>query len=642
MRFGGLIGALVGALGTTVIWSSAAAAEAVTADEQDLSNLSIEQLAQIQVRSASKRDEPLSAAPAALYVIDHDQIVRSGAVTIPEMLRLAPNLQVYQQSPAQWVVTARGLNGNPGLQSFSNKLLVLVDGRTVYAPHFSGVYWDLPDLLPDDIERIEVISGPGATLWGANAVNGVINIISRSAASTARAFVNVRGGTVQQAAGLRLGGALGRDVNYRVYGRWLHQDADERPDGTPAHDSWHRLGGGFRIDWSASARDTVTLQGDIFGGRLDEPGASHEVISGHNVVARWSRDTGRGHGLQLQAFYDRIHRGNSRNAPQFHIDTYDADFQHSLALGQRHELVWGGGARIAHYEIGNRPFFFEPSGRDLFIGNLFVQDSFNITRETAITAGLKAEHDPFAGFSLLPNLRVAVTASDALLLWGAASRAVRSPTPFDTDVQERLGDVIAISGNPDFRTEKLTAFELGARAQPHSTVSLSVTAFYHLYDDLRSIEVGTGTAALNLFWGNKLRGHTEGIEAWASARPLSWWTLSAGATLLREKFHYKAGATGQFLDTAQNGVDPRHTFTLRSSMDLGRSVMLDFDFRAIGRLRNGDIPAYAELGGRLAWNLSDRLSLSLSGANLLHRRHVEYPGGDAISRKVLVGLQWRR
>ena len=609
--------------------------------DADLSELSIEQLAQIEVRSATKRDQPLSAVPAALYVIDHDRIVRSGAVTIPEMLRLAPNLQVYQQTPAQWVVTARGLNGNPGLQSFSNKLLVLVDGRTVYAPHFSGVYWDLPDLLPDDIERIEVISGPGATLWGANAVNGVINIITRSAGSTSGVYADVRGGTVQQAAGLRLAGSLREGLDYRVYGRWLHQDAAQRPDGTSAEDGWRRLGAGFRIDWAASARDTFTLQGDIFGGKLNEAGGTHEGISGHNLVARWSRDTGGGHGLQLQVFYDRIHRSNAANSPKFHINTYDVDFQHSLALGERHELVWGGGARIAEYEIGTKPFFFDPSSRNLFIGNLFVQDSFKITPEATITAGLKAEHDPYVGFSLLPNLRVAFTPTDALMLWGAASRAVRSPTPFDTDVQENLGNIIAISGNRDFRTEKLTAFELGVRAQPTSAVSLSVTAFYHLYDDLRTIEVGTGPAFLNFFWGNQLEGHTKGIEAWASASPLPWWTLSAGATLLREKFRFKSGATGPFAGTSQNGVDPRHQYTLRSSMDLGDALMLDLDFRAVGRLRNGGVPAYAELGGRLAWNVSDRLTLSLSGANLLHRRHVEYPGGDDISRKLLLGLEWR-
>jgi iron complex outermembrane receptor protein len=608
---------------------------------EDLSNLTIEQLANIQVRSASKRDEPLSSVPAALYVIDHELIVRSGAVTIPEMLRLAPNLQVYQQSPARWTVTARGLNGNPGLQSFSNKLLVLVDGRSVYAPHFSGVYWDLPDLLPDDIERIEVISGPGATLWGANAVNGVINIVTRSAAATTGAFVDLDGGKEQQAAGLRLGGALGTNLNYRVYARWLRQDAASLRGGGSARDGWHRLGGGFRVDWAASERDTVTLQGDIFGGSLDEFAGTHEEISGHNVVARWTRDTGGGHGIQVQAYYDRIHRGNSANAPHFHIDTYDADFQHSLGLGERHELVWGGGARIAHYEIGTKPFFFDPSSRDLLIGNLFVQDSFALTPALTVIAGLKAEHDPYVGFSLLPNLRVAVKPADNLLLWGSVARAVRSPTPFDEDVQERVGNVIAISGNRHFRTEKLTSSELGIRAQPVSAVSLSITGFYHRYDDLRTIEIGTGTADINFLWGNKLKGHSYGVEAWASASPLPWWTLSAGATLLHERFRFKEGATAPFIGTFQNGVDPSHVLTLRSSMDLGSSVKLDADLRSVGRLHHSDIASYTELGGRLAWNVTDRLALTVSGANLLHRRHVEYPGGDAIPRKVLAGVEWR-
>src|SRR4051794_14095974 len=235
------------AVGSILMWAGRAGAEEAI-DQPDLSSLSIEQLADIKVTSASKAEEPLSQAPAALYVISHDQIVRSGSLTIPEMLRLAPNLQVYQQTPAHWVVTARGLNGFPDAQSFSNKLLVLIDGRTVYTPLFSGVYWDLPDLLPDDIERIEVISGPGATLWGANAVNGVINIITRSAASAAGAFVDLQGGTVQQAAGLRLAGSLGENVNYRLYGRWLHQDAAHVPGDGSAHDGWRRLGGGFRLD----------------------------------------------------------------------------------------------------------------------------------------------------------------------------------------------------------------------------------------------------------------------------------------------------------------------------------------------------------------------------------------------------------
>ena len=219
---------------------------------------------------------------------------------------------------------------------------------------------------------------------------------------------------------------------------------------------------------------------------------------------------------------------------------------------------------------------------------------------------------------------------------------MRSPTPFDEDVRERVGTIIALNGNTDFRTEKLTAYELGLRAQPLSNLSFSVAGFYHRYDDLRTVEVGSGPAtALNLFWGNNLAGHSYGVEAWASASPLPWWTLSAGTTLLNEDLHFRPAATATFIGTSQNGVDPGHTITLRSSMDLGSAVKFDLDFRSVGRLRNGGVPAYAELGGRLAWNVSSHLTLSVSGTNLLHERHVEYPGGDAISRKVLAGVQWR-
>jgi iron complex outermembrane receptor protein len=609
---------------------------------EDLSNLSIEQLAQIQVRSAMKRPQPLSDAPAAIYVIDHEQIVRSGAVTIPEILRLAPNLQVYQTSPSNWVVTARGLNGDPAAQSFSNKLLVLIDGRTIYTPLFSGVYWDLPDLLPDDIERIEVISGPGATLWGANAVNGVINIVTRNSGSTSGGYVDIDAGTVQQVAGVRYAGLAGTDLSYRAYARFIRQDAAEVPGDGSAHDGWHRLGGGFRIDWTPGQQDTVTFQGDIFGGSENQPGPDLQEISGRDLVFHWSRDLGRGQQFQLQAFYDRFRRGAGANSGSFFADTYDVDAQHSFALGSRNTVVWGGGARDVHYRISGTPnFFFSPAGRDLFLANIFAQDTFALSEAINLTAGIKAEHDPYVGTSFLPDVRLAIKPNTTTLLWAAVSHAVRSPTPFDEDVHESAaGGAITLAGDPNFRTEKLTAYEVGLRAQPIADLSFSLTGFYHRYDDLRTVEVGPGPG-FNLYWSNNLAGHSYGVEAWASASPLPWWTLSAGATLLTERLHFKQGATLPQLGAWQNGIDPRHQFTLRSSMDLGRSVMFDLDLRAIGRLHHGDVPAYAELGGRLAWNATDHLTLSLSGQNLLHAHHVEYPGGDAIPRTILAGLQWR-
>lgn len=610
---------------------------------EDLSNLSIEQLAQIQVRSALKRPQPLSDAPSALYVIDHEQIIRSGAVTIPEILRLAPNLQVYQTSPSNWVVTARGQNGFPTAQSYSNKLLVMIDGRTIYTPLFSGVYWDLPDLLPDDIERIEVISGPGATLWGANAVNGVINIVTRSAGSASGAYADIEAGTGRQAAGLRYAGLAGPDLSYRVYARLLRQDAFEVADDGSAHDSWHRLGGGFRLDWTPGQRDTVTFQGDIFGGDENQPGPDHQTISGHDLVLHWTRDMGAAQQIQVQAFYDRFSRGSAANSGSLFADTYDLDAQHSFTVDTRNTVVWGGGARVVHYRISGTPnFFFVPGERNLFLANIFAQDTVALSRAVNVTAGVKAERDPYVGTSVLPDLRVAYKANKSTLLWGAISRAVRSPTPFDEDVHESAaGGAITLRGDPDFRTEKLTAYELGLRAQPLSGLSFSLTGFYHHYDDLRTVEVGPGPG-FNLYWSNNLAGRSYGVEAWASASPLPWWTLSAGATFLTEHLHFKAGATLPQLGTWQNGVDPGHQFTLRSSMDLGRSVMFDVDLRAVGRLHHADVPAYAELGGRLAWNASEHLTLSISGQNLLHAHHVEYPGGDAIPRTILAGIQWRR
>lgn len=624
------------ALGSTLFWTGRARAE----EQPDLSNLSIEQLAEIKVTSASKQAEPLSEAPASLYVIDHDQIVRSGALTIPEVLRLAPNLQVYQQSPSKWVVTARGLNGYPFAQSFSNKLLVLIDGRTVYSPLFSGVYWDMQDVLPDDIDRIEVISGPGATLWGANAVNGVINIITRTGASSRGFYVEADAGTGEQVLGARLAGQAGKEITYRGYLRWIHEDAFELASGGSAHDPWHRLGGGFRFDWTPTGNDLVTLQGDIFGAKEDQGVGAWEDVSGRDLVFRWNRDMGPDRHLQVQAFYDYAHRSTQPHQGHFFVDTYDLDLQDSLPLGGRNQMVWGGGVRLAHYRIEGVPnFFFDPEGRNLFLANAFVQDTFDLSRAVSLTGGLKAEHDPYVGASLLPDVRVSIKPIESTMIWGSASRAVRSATPFDEDVHEAAPGV-TLSGNRDFRTEKLTAYELGVKSQPLSDLSFSLTGFYHHYNDLRTAEIASGPG-LNLFWGNQLAGHSYGVEAWANVSPFSWWTLSAGATLQREDFHFKPGATAPFIGTFQNGIDPGHWITLDSSMNLGRSVTFDVHFRAVGRLIEADVPAYAELGGRIAWNVSEHLQLAVSGSNLLHADHVEYFGGDAIPRKVLVGLQWR-
>jgi iron complex outermembrane receptor protein len=614
-----------------------AASPAYAQSIDDLRTMSIDELAEVSVSSVSKSEEPLGDAPASIYVIDHDAIVRSGAATLPEMLRLAPNLQVFQTNPGKWVVTPRGLNGNPGGQSYSNKLLVLVDGRPVYTPLFSGVYWDMPDVLPDSVDRIEVISGPGATLWGANAVNGVINVITRGASELDRFHADFRAGPDRQMGGLRVAGAVSDRLAFEVHARAMREDAALIAGGASAQDPWNRLGGGFRLDWTPSDADLVSFQGDIFDGRVHQPGATREDFSGRNLTLRWNRQLSAASGLQAQVFYDRIGRDSrSSGGGRFRTDTFDAELQHSLTAGP-HRIVWGGGARLVDYTIdGTSSFFFVPASRRLFIGNAFVQDNFELTPRLTVTAGIKAERLPYAGTSLLPELRLAWKPRPALLIWGAASRAVRSPTPFDTEVQERAG-IVSLGGNPQFSTEKLTSLEFGVRMQPARTFSLSATAFYHRYNDLRTVEIVPGPG-LSLSWGNGIAGETYGVEAWADWRPLPWWTLGGGVTVLERDFHFKPGASG-IIGTSQLGSDPPYRVTLRSSMNLGGNVNFDLNFRAVGALPDPAVQAYQEVGGRLAWQATPHVALSVEGTNLLEKSHQEYPGGDFIPRRIMAGAE---
>lgn len=626
---------LAGAIATVAPWTARAQ------EIEALRGMSIEDLENVNVSSVSKTDQPLADAASAIYVISHEDIVRSGAATIPEMLRLAPNLQVYQTSPSNWVVTARGLNGNPNAQSFSNKLLVLVDGRTVYTPLYSGVYWDLPDVLPDDIDRIEVISGPGATLWGANAVNGVINIITRRASETKGLYADIRAGPDRQAIGGRISGRAGAKLSYEIHGRYLHEDAFDLASGGSAEDGWRHLDGGFRLDWVPSDADLVTLQGDIFGGHDDKPAAQQEETSGRSLTLRWNRDMGPSGKLQAQAFYDRIARDSrSAGGGKFVTDSYDAELQHNIALGA-HSIVWGAGVRLVDYTIAGTPsLYFDPPHRELFIADAFAQDSIALTGRLTLVGGVKAEQLPYAGASLLPEVRLSWKPAPSVLLWASAARAVRSPTPFDTDVQERIPPVVGLSGNPQFRTEKLVAFELGTRLQPAQALSLSATAFYHRYDDLRTVELVPGPFALNLSWGNNLEGAIYGVEGWADWQVARWWRVSGGATVLERDLHLKPGGSG-ILGPEQEGIDPPYTVTLRSSMNPLPQVTFDLDLRAIGPLRDAAISAYRELGGRIAWQATPAIAVSLSGTNLLHDQHQEYPGGDFIPRRIMGGVELR-
>jgi iron complex outermembrane recepter protein len=605
----------------------------------DLSQLSIEDLAKVEVTSVSRRAESLRDAASSIYVISHDDIERAGARNLPEMLRLAPNLQVAQASSSRYIITARGFNGAPAAQNFSNKLLVLIDGRTVYSPLFSGVYWDMQDVPAEDVERIEVISGPGATLWGANAVNGVINVITRSARETLGAAITASGGDRERDVGIQWGGEVSERVSYRLYAKSFFAADSVVATGGKANDHWSKPQAGFRADWAASARDDLTLQGDLYRGFEAQAGAPAEKIDGANLTGRWTHATERG-ALEVQAYADRARRDQEVDGSGFAVNTYDAQFQHGFALGARNTVVWGGGLRQVRYTIDGTPtLLWDPPKRTLSLRNAFVQDSFALTPAVKVVAGVKLEDDPYTRPVLLPNLRVSWGPSPRLNVWSAVSRAIRSPTPFDREVVEKVGGAPFLIGASQFRSETLSALEAGVRVTPTARFSLSVATYWNDYDRLRSIEPAPA-GFLPLRWGNGIEGSTYGLETWGDLQITSWWRASGSVTYQEGKFEFAPGASG-LLGVSQTTNDPKYQASLSSLMTLPHDLTLDARLRYVGALPDPRLAAYTELNARLGWNVTDTVVLALTGRNLLNPNHVEYTGGNAIPRTLFVGVEWR-
>ena len=611
--------------------------------EADLDKLSIEQLANVEVTSVAKAPQPLSAAAASIYVVSHDDVIRSGAQSVPEMLRLAPNLEVMQTSPSAYQITSRGFNGSSQAQNSPNKLLVLIDGRSVYTPLYSGVYWDMQDVLPENVERIEVISGPGGTLWGANAVNGVINIITRKAADTAGGVLTLGAGDQYASAALQYGGKLDDNIDYRVYARDFWQRAFNGTPGVSSHDGWAKPQGGFRLDW-ARAQDLMTLSGDIYSGVEDQLGGGNQDLAGGNLTAHWQHKLDDDSSLQLMAYYDETQRSAAGGGGAYVLNTYDIEVQHNFSIGSWNSIVWGAGERIHQYRITDRvgsanSLTWNPGSRTLNLADIFAEDHIPLGDSVQLTIGLKLENDPYSGVSPMPSGRLAWQISKTDMLWAAISRAVRSPTPFDTDVVEKLGAVNFLTGNINFMPETVTAYEIGYRGELFSSLNLSVTLFDDEYDDLRTIEPSPVTV-LPLLWGNLMQGSVHGVEIWASYQALDWWRLSAGLTAQHEDLVFSPGAS-TLLGLAQAGNDPHHQASLRSSMNLPHDLNFDTDFRYVGALPNPAVPEYVEMNARLGWKVSDTLSLSLSGYNLLHGQHVEYSPGDEIRRSVFLETRLR-
>jgi iron complex outermembrane recepter protein len=626
--------AAIALLGPVGVW-----ADQTTAAD-DLSRMSLQELANVEVTSVSKAPEPLRRAPANAYVITHEDIMRSGATSLSEVLRLAPNLQVTQLTASTYQFGAGGFGGHQASQNFANKLLILIDGRSVYSPLYSGVYADTLDVMLEDIDRIEVISGPGGTLWGANAMNGVINIITRPSYVTDGTLVSADAGNQNQMGSARYGDKLGENGSYRVYGMSFHRGAEELTDGLTAHDGWSKGQGGFRADWTLP-QDVITFQGDVYRGTEEQPGIADNAIVGANALTRWRHQWERSD-LQVQAYFDQSERYGPAGSGGFVLKTYDLEIQQNLLIGSSQHLLWGAGERVNSYNIdGTTTLFFVPASRKLTLGNVFAQDTITLAKPLQLTVGLKLEDDPYMGWTPLPDLRLSWDLNSLGVVWAAAERGVRSPTPFDRDVQEKSGPTLFLTGYSNFTTEKVSAYEVGYRVQPASFASFSISPFYNVYKDLRTIELAGGGVFLPLHWGNGMGGDTFGVSAWGNLQIADWWRLSPSFSLLRKNLRFDAGASG-LLGIAQAGDDPASQAALTSSMDINARLTFDVSLRHVGSLPDPALPSYNTLGARLGWHASRALEISLSATDVVHAYHLEYPapGGEELGRSFMVGARW--
>ncbi|HXO18936.1 MAG TPA: TonB-dependent receptor [Thermoanaerobaculia bacterium] len=634
-------------LAGTLAAAAAAAEEPASEPPLDpvaLKRLSVEQLMEIDVTSVSKRSEPLSAAAAAITVITAEDIRRSGVTNLPDALRLATGLEVAQADGHTWAISARGFNATT-----ANKLQVLIDGRSVYTPLFSGVFWDIQDTLLADVDRIEVIRGPGATLWGANAVNGVINIITKDAAHSQGGRVFAAGGPGEGAlAGTRYGGTTDGGMAYRVYGKTTHQDALVLPSGASANDPLQRAQGGFRLDvggggGGGGGADSFTLQGDLNTGYYGDAVFGDSDLDGGNLLARWSRRSSDTSDWRLQAYVDYTHR----SIPALFAEqrrTFDLDLQHHLLAGSRHELVWGLGYRVSGDRVENSAViaFLPPRPTETLV-NAFAQDEITLVpHRLQLTLGTKVEHNDYTGFELEPSARLAFTPSPTATLWSAVSRAVRSPTRFDTDLQFFSASHLVVAGSPDFRSESVVAYELGWRTAPRPGLTFDVATFYNVYRQLRSQE--PSPQGLPFVLENKLDAETAGAELSANYQmtPRLRWT--AGYTYLHERFHLEPDSQDPSGGSAEHD-DPQQQWSLRASLDLPRRVELDAFLRHVGELPAPVVPAYTELDLRLGWEPVVGIELSLVGRNLLHARHPEFgfpgPLRQEVPRSVFGRIAWR-
>jgi len=597
-----------------------------------LADLSLEQLSSIEVTSVSGRAESLQDAAASIYVITGEEIRRSTATSLPEALRLAPNLQVANLSAAQYAISARGFNNAIG-----NKLLVLIDGRVVYSSLFSGVLWDQNDVPLEDVDRIEVISGPGGTLWGANAVNGVINVITKRASDTQGALVSVvRSGAGGYELG-RYGGALGDTGHWRIYALAMDHDNTTRADGFRRPDSASKRQAGFRTD-VAGAAGRLTVQGDAYQGGDDPANNLAPKMSGANLLARWTGEFRGGSPFTLTAYLDSANRDDV-NAFRDRSRTVDVEFTHDPQLATGGQLLWGAGYRQTRgSNEANETVVFLPARKTLHWWNAFVQHDLQWRDNWQFTLGAKAEHNDYTGWEFLPNARLSYKHSPNEMTWAALSRTVRAPARLDREAYLPGRPPYVIGGGPDFVSEVANVFELGHRGYAAPGVNYSITAFHQNYTRLRS---GSSTQPIHLI--NQIEGFVNGVEAWAAWQVLPQWRLSAGILAMRKHLESTRGSPDP-AGVASLGNDPRAQWSLRSTYNLGSRTEMDLTVRHVGRLPAPVVDSYTAADLRVAFKVTPQLELSLLGQNLLDARHAEFNAlstASQMERRVFLKATWR-
>jgi len=623
-------------------------------DQNDLSNKSLEELMNVKVVSASKKEEKLFKTAAAVYVITQEDIRRSGMTRIPDLLRMVPGLDVARIDGVAWAVSVRGFN-----RRFTDKLLVLIDGRSVYSHDTSGVYWEALDMPLDLIERIEVIRGPGGTLWGANAVNGVINIITKRASETQGGRLAVVGGSEDRGTTVEYGGKAGDSAYYRAYGKYLNSSGLVDASGRNAGDTMNSAHGGGRLDWQISDRDSLTLLGEIYDtGAIEKlteitllnpfgaPANSIDHYTGGNVLGLWDHSFSDTSQLSFQFYYDRsdLHIGGQGQT----VNTIDFDLQHHFAWGDRQDIVWGLGYRLIEDRLEGGPLGpveYIPPSRNGQIFSGFFQDDFTLIRDRLrLTVGSKLEDDEYAGWQVEPNVRLLWTPSETQTLWAAVSRAVRTPSQGEESIVEPfsafptasgLPAVATVFGNPHLQSEKLLAYEAGYRVEPTKRVQLDIATFYNMYHDLQTDDIGTPffsalpvpRIVVPITFGNQMEGRTYGVEPSITWEATSFWKLTGSYSFLRMVLENNSG--NLLGDNAGNS--PAHEFQIRSYLNLPRNFQLDVAGYHVSSLPAQSVRSYTRLDARFGWRPSESLEFSFGGQNLLGPRHMESVADDALT-----------